>query len=120
MMNVDAAELDYATASELRRRIVSKDISPVEVTKQALAKAEATQKNLNTFFVLLPEAALSAAQAAEDAVMQGRPLGPLHGIPFSAKDLMAVAGEQRCRGRRARCRARQGRRRDSYRQDHDQ
>jgi aspartyl-tRNA(Asn)/glutamyl-tRNA(Gln) amidotransferase subunit A len=88
MTNVDGAELDYATAAELRRRIASKEISPVELTKRALTKAEASQKNLNAFFVLLPEAALGAAKAAEDAVMQGRPLGPLHGIPFSAKDLM--------------------------------
>jgi len=101
MTNVDGAELDYATASELRRRIASKDISPVELTKRALAKAEATQKTLNAFFVLLPEAALHAAKAAEDAVMQGRPLGPLHGIPFSAKDLMAVAGVKYASGSRA-------------------
>jgi aspartyl-tRNA(Asn)/glutamyl-tRNA(Gln) amidotransferase subunit A len=101
MTNVDGAELDYATASELRRRIASKDISPVELTKRALAKADATQKTLNAFFVLLPEAALRAAKAAEDAVMQGRPLGPLHGIPFSAKDLMAVAGVKYASGSRA-------------------
>src|SRR3984885_13630008 len=101
MTSMDGAELDYATATELRRRIVSKDISPVELTKRALAKAEATQETLNAFFVLLPERALSAARAAEDAVMQGRPLGPLHGIPFSAKDLMAVAGVPYASGSRA-------------------
>jgi aspartyl-tRNA(Asn)/glutamyl-tRNA(Gln) amidotransferase subunit A len=101
MTSLDVAELDYATAAELRRRIVSKDISPVELTKRALAKAEATQETLNAFFVLLPERALSAARAAEDAVMQGRPLGPLHGIPFSAKDLMAVAGVPYASGSRA-------------------
>jgi len=77
--------------SDLRRRVISRDVSPVELTHRALAKAEATQGNLNAFFVLLPEAALAAAKAAEDAVM-GQPLGPLHGLPFSAKDLMAVAG----------------------------
>jgi len=94
MTSPDGAELDYATATELRRRIVSKDISPVELTQRALAKAEATQKTLNAFFVLLPERALQAAKAAEDAIMRGLPLGPLHGIPFSAKDLMAVAGKR--------------------------
>src|SRR5665811_1846179 len=52
-------------------------------------------------FVLLPEAALRAAKGAEDAIMRGRPLGPLHGIPFSAKDLMAVAGVPYASGSRA-------------------
>src|SRR5580658_6720387 len=101
MTSPDGAELDYATATELRRRIVSKDVSPVELTQRALAKAEATQKTLNAFFVLLPERALSTAKAAEDAIMRGLPLGPLHGIPFSAKDLMAVAGVPYASGSRA-------------------
>ena len=85
-------DLDTMTAIELRRRVTRKDVSPVELTHRALAKAEATQKKLNAFFVLLPEAALAAARAAEDAVMRGQPLGLLHGLPFSAKDLIAVAG----------------------------
>ena len=66
-----SAYLDTMTAMELRRRITRKDVSPVELTRRALAKAEGTQKNLNAFFVLLPEAALAAARAAEDAVMRG-------------------------------------------------
>jgi aspartyl-tRNA(Asn)/glutamyl-tRNA(Gln) amidotransferase subunit A len=98
---MDGADLDYVSAVELRRRIAGKEISPVELTRRALAKAESSQKTLNAFFVLLPDAALSAARAAEDAVMQGRPLGPLHGIPFSAKDLMAVAGVPYASGSRA-------------------
>jgi aspartyl-tRNA(Asn)/glutamyl-tRNA(Gln) amidotransferase subunit A len=87
-----SADFDTMTAAELRERVVRKDISPVELTQRALAKAEATQATLNAFFVLLPEAALAAAEVAEDAVMRGEPLGLLHGLPFSAKDLMAVAG----------------------------
>ena len=87
-----SADFDLMSVAELRRRVVSKSISPVELTRRALAKAEATQGNLNAFFVILPEAALAAAKAAEDAVMRSQPLGLLHGLPFSAKDLMAVAG----------------------------
>jgi aspartyl-tRNA(Asn)/glutamyl-tRNA(Gln) amidotransferase subunit A len=40
----------------------------------------------------MPEQALAAARAAEDAVMNGAPLGAIHGIPFSVKDLIAVKG----------------------------
>jgi len=75
-----SADLDTMTAMELRRRSPARDVSPVELTRRALAKAKATQKNLNAFFVLLPEAALAAARAAEDAVMRGQPLGLLHGL----------------------------------------
>ena len=96
-----SAYLDTMTAMELRRRVTRKDVSPVELTRRALAKAEGTQKNLNAFFVLLPEAALAAARVAEDAVMRGKPLGLLHGLPFSAKDLMAVAGVPYASGSRA-------------------
>ncbi len=87
-----SAEFDTMSAMEMRRRVASRDISPVDLTKRALAKAEATQSTLNAFYLLMPDEALAAAKAAEDAVMKGDPLGAIHGIPFSAKDLMAVKG----------------------------
>lgn len=87
-----SAEFDRMSAVEMKRRIARKEISPVEVTRRALAAAEATQKTLNAFSTLMPEAALSAARAAEDAVMKGQPLGLLHGLPVSVKDLIAVGG----------------------------
>ncbi len=87
-----SAEFDMMTAMELRQRITSREITPVDLTRRALDKAEATQKTLNCFSVLAPEAALAAAKKAEQAVMKGDVLGLLHGLPFSAKDLIAVAG----------------------------
>jgi aspartyl-tRNA(Asn)/glutamyl-tRNA(Gln) amidotransferase subunit A len=89
-----SAAFDAMTAVELRGRIARREVSPVEVTRRALEKAEATQTSLNAFFILMPEQALSAAKAAEQAVMRGQPLGLLHGVPFSAKDLIAVGGER--------------------------
>jgi aspartyl-tRNA(Asn)/glutamyl-tRNA(Gln) amidotransferase subunit A len=88
-----SAEFDYLSAFEMKRLVARKQISPVDLTKRALAKAEATQKSLNCFYFLMPDAALEAARRAEDAVMREEPLGLLHGLPFSAKDLMAVAGQ---------------------------
>jgi aspartyl-tRNA(Asn)/glutamyl-tRNA(Gln) amidotransferase subunit A len=85
-------EFDTMSAMEMRQRIATKEISPVDVTRRALAKAEATQSTLNAFYILMPEQALAAAKVAEDAVMKGAPLGAIHGIPFSAKDLIAVKG----------------------------
>ena len=73
-----STDLDNMTAMELRRRVSRKDVSPVELTERALAKAERTQATLNAFFLIMPEAALAAARAAEDTVMRGQPLGLLH------------------------------------------
>ncbi len=95
-----SAEFDFMTAIELRRLVATRKVSPVDLTRRALEKAEATQASLNSFFILMPEKALSAAKVAEDAVMKGTPLGLLHGLPFSAKDLMAVAGERYASGSR--------------------
>ncbi|MDQ0392873.1 amidase [Labrys monachus] len=96
-----SAEFDHMTALELRARMARRDISPVEVTRRALEKAQATQDTLNAFFVLVPEEAMAAARRAEDKVTAGEPLGPLHGLPFSVKDLIAVAGLPYASGSRA-------------------
>src|ERR1700728_389581 len=85
-----SADFDRMSAVELRQHIIKKELSPVEITKLALQAAESTQKTLNAFCALLPEAALADAKAAENRVMSGEQLGPLHGIPFSVKDLIAV------------------------------
>ena len=87
-----AHEFDYMSASEMRLRVARKDISPVDLTRRALARADEVQPILNAFFELMPEDAMTAAQVAEDAVMQGDGLGALHGIPLSVKDLIAVGG----------------------------
>ena len=91
---MQSSDFDAMTAMELRGRIARREVSPVEVTRRALEKAAATQGSLNAFFFLMPEQALAAAKAAEDAVMRGDRLGLLHGVPFSAKDLIAVGGER--------------------------
>lgn len=87
-----SAEFDRMSAVELRRRIVRKEISPVEVTRRSLDKAEFTQKTLNAFSEIMHDSALAAAKKAEQAVLDESPLGLLHGLPVSVKDLIAVAG----------------------------
>jgi aspartyl-tRNA(Asn)/glutamyl-tRNA(Gln) amidotransferase subunit A len=80
------------TARELRQLFARRQLSPVEVTRRTLEQADATQSTLNAFFVLLPDQALAQARRAEQAIMRGEPLRPLHGVPFSVKDLIAVGG----------------------------
>ncbi len=69
---MQSSHFDAMTAMELRGLIARREISPVEATRRALDKASATQASLNAFFLLMPEKALAAAKAAEDAVMHCR------------------------------------------------
>ncbi|WP_431512116.1 amidase [Variovorax sp. DAIF25] len=76
-----------ALAALVRR----KEASPVEIVQAALARIEA-RRELNAFITVTADQALAAARRAEAAVMAGEPLGPLHGIPYSVKDLTLTAG----------------------------
>jgi aspartyl-tRNA(Asn)/glutamyl-tRNA(Gln) amidotransferase subunit A len=57
-----------------------------------LARIDMLNPRLNAFCTVTPELALAAAREAEDAVMKGQPLGPLHGVPFSIKDTLFTKG----------------------------
>lgn len=96
-----SAEFDTLSALALRQLVARRQVSPVELTRRALDRAIATQPTLNAFFFILEEEAMAAARVAEDAVMKGAPLGLIHGLPFSAKDLMAVKGVPYASGSRA-------------------
>jgi aspartyl-tRNA(Asn)/glutamyl-tRNA(Gln) amidotransferase subunit A len=85
-------DLCFLSAAELRGRIVSKSASPVEVTRAVLARAEALQGELNCFITLCGEEAMAQARVAERQVMVGEPLGLLHGIPVTVKDIVNTRG----------------------------
>jgi aspartyl-tRNA(Asn)/glutamyl-tRNA(Gln) amidotransferase subunit A len=85
-------ELCFLPATELARRIAVRDLSPVDAVDAVLVRAEAVEPTLNLFALPLFDAARDAARAAEAAVMAGAPLGPLHGVPITVKDNVAVAG----------------------------
>ena len=80
------------TAAELARRYRGGDLSPVEIARQALEHAEREQPRLNAFITLLPEDAMETARRSEARYRQGRPLGPLDGVPVAVKDLVHMAG----------------------------
>ena len=82
----------YLSVSELAKKIQSKQISPVELTESYLARSEALGPKLNAYARLTPELALDQARAAEKDIQRGHYRGPLHGIPYAAKDLLAVKG----------------------------
>ena len=84
----DLADL---SATETARLIRAKEVSPVEVVEAALARIE-RHAPLNAFITVTADRARAQAQLAEQAVMRGDALGPLHGVPYSVKDLTLTAG----------------------------
>jgi aspartyl-tRNA(Asn)/glutamyl-tRNA(Gln) amidotransferase subunit A len=84
--------LHYRSLSELSREIHAGRLSPVTLTEALLSRISALDERLHAFSQLIPERALAEARAAEAAIRGGRLLGPLHGIPYAAKDLFDVAG----------------------------
>jgi aspartyl-tRNA(Asn)/glutamyl-tRNA(Gln) amidotransferase subunit A len=87
-----APELFYLSLSELAKRIETKKLSPVELTQIYLDRSTKFGPRLNAYAQLMPEAALEQAKAAEKEIQHGHYRGPLHGIPYAAKDLLAVKG----------------------------
>jgi len=85
-------ELFYLPITELAKRIESKQVSPVDLTQLYLKRSEKYGPRLNAYARLTPEIALAQAQTAEKEIRRGHYRGPLHGIPYAAKDLLAVKG----------------------------
>ena len=86
-------DLAFLPATELRKKIVSKEVSPVEVTRLYLDRIEKFDGKLNAYLTVTDELAMEQARSAEAAVMKGDRLGPLHGIPTSIKDLESTEGK---------------------------
>ena len=89
---MSAADLAFTPATELAGLIRAKKLSPVELTRATLERIERLDPALNAFCTVTADAALAAAREAEQAVMRGAPLGPLHGLPVSIKDLALTKG----------------------------
>jgi len=85
--------LAWLSATELAGLIRKKKVSPVDVVGAVLTRIEAVNPRLNAFVTLTGEQARRDAKAAERALMRrGARLGPLHGVPFSVKDLVITRG----------------------------
>src|SRR5579871_3151539 len=87
-----ASDLCFLSAADLRARLVRKDVSPVEVTHAVLARAERLHGELNCFITSCGDEAMSQARLAERQLMAGKPVGLLHGIPFTVKDIVSTRG----------------------------
>jgi aspartyl-tRNA(Asn)/glutamyl-tRNA(Gln) amidotransferase subunit A len=85
-------ELFHHSATELRRMIAAREISCRELMLATLKRVETVDSQLNAFALLDEKGALAAAERADQDLRAGHAIGPLHGIPFTVKDLLDVAG----------------------------
>ena len=88
----ESNELAWMPAYKLREMIANHQISPVEITQASLDRIDKFNGQLNAFLTVIPEQAIESARVAEQALMSGKKLGPLHGIPTFIKDLEPMAG----------------------------
>src|ERR687886_163404 len=80
----------FAPVSELAAQIRTRRVSPVELTEGYLQRLEKVGKRLNAVAFVMRETALREAREAEAEIRRGRYRGPLHGVPYGVKDLIAT------------------------------
>src|SRR5438552_9200759 len=92
MIQCEQSMLIWQSALEISGLVRAKKLSPIEVTDAVLSRIDAINPVLNAFCVVAAEQARAAAREAEIAVTKGEPLGPLHGVPVSIKDVLFTRG----------------------------
>jgi len=97
---MNATDLCFTSATELAQLIRRRAVSPVDITRAVLERIDRLNSRLGAYVAVHAERALGEARAAEQAVMAGEPLGPLHGVPVSIKDNLWTAGERTTYGSR--------------------
>jgi aspartyl-tRNA(Asn)/glutamyl-tRNA(Gln) amidotransferase subunit A len=87
-----STDILFLSVRELGQRIKSRELSPVDLAEAYLERGRTLGARLNAYATLTPDLALQQAHAAEAEIKAGKYRGPLHGIPYAAKDLLAVKG----------------------------
>jgi aspartyl-tRNA(Asn)/glutamyl-tRNA(Gln) amidotransferase subunit A len=85
-------DLASATIVEMGQALRKRHVSPVELVTATLERIEALQPQLQCFTTVTPEYARQRAQLAEREIARGLYRGPLHGIPYTLKDVIATKG----------------------------
>lgn len=86
------ADIAFAPVTRLAGWIAARALSSERLTAIYLERIARIGPKLECIALAIPEHALAQARAADAALAQGRHLGPLHGIPYGAKDLLDTAG----------------------------
>jgi aspartyl-tRNA(Asn)/glutamyl-tRNA(Gln) amidotransferase subunit A len=86
------SDLAYLTIAEAARLIQARKLSPVEFTRALLARIAATDSTYHAYIAVTEDLAIAQANAAEAELKRGGWRGPMHGVPYAAKDIFDVAG----------------------------
>lgn len=89
-MNV--VEPGLSSISAVAPLVARREVSPVTLVEEALARIERVEPHVNAFITVLAETALRQATVAATEIATGRYRGPLHGIPITLKDLFLTRG----------------------------
>ena len=89
---MDRADIPFLTVADLSRLIESKQVSPVEVVEAYLERIDQVDGKINSYITVSRDEARQAAREAEQAIMGGGYLGPMHGIPYAVKDQIYTKG----------------------------
>ena len=88
----DSDALAFASVRELAELVKTRKVTSVELTKMYLARLKKYDPQLHFVITLTEERAMEHAAAADKEIAAGKYRGPLHGIPWGGKDLLAVKG----------------------------
>jgi amidase len=91
-MDAVTADLHYLELMELAARIKARELSPVTATHSQLNRIAAVDRALGSYALVMADAAIEQAEAAEAEIAAGRYRGPLHGVPVAVKDLCWTRG----------------------------
>jgi Asp-tRNA(Asn)/Glu-tRNA(Gln) amidotransferase A subunit family amidase len=85
-------DLAFATIAEISGLLQARKITSLALTEMYLARLKRYDGKLHFVITLTEERALAQAKKADEQIAAGKYRGPLHGIPWGAKDLLAVKG----------------------------
>lgn len=89
----DFSSVFFSTITEINAKLLAKEFSCVELTRAFCERLEKIAPRYNALALSLQKEAIKQAHEVDDDLHHGRTRGPLQGIPYGAKDLLAVAGK---------------------------
>ncbi len=91
-------DLVFKSGQELAALIKARTVSPVEVVQAFLDRIDALNPKVNAYITVTRDRALAEARAAEKEIAAGTYRGPLHGLPYAPKDILATRGVKTTNG----------------------
>ena len=91
-MSARTIELESLTLSGAGELLRTRALSAVELAEASIERMHRLQPRLVCFTTMTPELALRQARRADNEIARGRWRGPLHGVPYTLKDVIATSG----------------------------